>query len=74
MKLFVLWFFFTPPWHFGPVPMTPGWFSAAVLDPVACVEATERASSPAICLPPGWMLDPVSQFLRENEGLAQFDP
>lgn len=50
--LMVLWLYFSQPWMWGPIPMTPGWAAVAVLDKEACLEAISRANSPAICLPP----------------------
>ncbi len=66
MTLLVLWLFFSNPWHFGPFPMTPGWFAAAVLDSEACGEAVDRASSPAVCLLPDSLPGPLSQILRDS--------
>ncbi len=30
LKVWVLWVFFQTPWNFGPIPMSPGWWSATV--------------------------------------------
>lgn len=32
MNLFVLWLYFSSPWTWGPIPMSPGWASMAVFD------------------------------------------
>lgn len=64
--LMVLWLYFAQPWSWGPLPMTAGWASVAVLDESACAEALTRAGSPAACLPAGsedpW---PLAQILRK---------
>ncbi len=40
MNLFVLWLYFSAPWTWGPVPMSPGWASVAVFqDQETCMTA-----------------------------------
>ena len=63
--LVVLWLYFAQPWSWGPIPMTPGWASVAVLDPEACAEALTRTIQPAVCASPGVELEPLAQTRRE---------
>lgn len=45
MKLFVLWLYFSTPWMWGPIPMTPGWASVAVFEEMeTCVTALNAAA------------------------------
>lgn len=51
MNLVVLWFFFSVPWHLGPIPMSPGWYSAFVYDSMReCREVLPEMGRTAVCL------------------------
>ena len=63
----VLWIYFSQPWHFGPIPMTPGWASAQVFfDREGCEAAVSNGHSPMVCLPPG--ASPGSLLARADRG------
>lgn len=64
IPLMVLWLFFSTPWAWGPIPMTPGWAAVAVLNAEGCQEALERAVSPAVCLGPGQEPRPLAGVRR----------
>lgn len=60
LDVWVLWIFMSAPWHFGPIPMPPGWWSAAVT--FSYEECAERKATmqsgggflstpPILCLP-----------------------
>lgn len=65
---FVLWTWMAVPWNFGPVPMTPGWWSSLSFPPsyaeVGCRYAASTARKggvKAMCLPAGTEPSPIAR-------------
>ncbi len=51
MNPVVLWLFFSLPWNLGPIPMSPGWYSAFVYFSMReCREALPHMNRIAVCL------------------------
>lgn len=60
LEVWVLWIFMSAPWHFGPVPVSPGWWGAAVTtSEEECTDlksallngGEDPATLPVVCLP-----------------------
>jgi hypothetical protein len=66
---FLLWIYMSHPWHFGPLPLTPGWYSPVVFhDLGSCQAAVDNGRSPAVCLPAG--ADPPGPLARLTRARA----
>ena len=59
--LVILWLFIPTPWVYADIPMTPGWFAAALLDPQRCARVLEKQPVRTVCATVDVTLRPIAE-------------